>query len=71
VAHAGIVEEILNSDASVYGGNNVGNPGAQETEALPWNGHEHSISLTLPPLAGVVLRLTDSVGKTGVTNSTT
>ncbi len=66
VAQASIVQEILNSDASVYGGNNVGNPATQETEALPWNGHEHSISLTLPPLAAIVLRLTESTVKTPV-----
>ena len=66
VAQAGIVQEILNSDASVYGGNNVGKPSAQETEAVPRKGHDHSISLTLPPLAGIVLRLTESTVKTPV-----
>jgi 1,4-alpha-glucan branching enzyme len=59
IAQPGTVQELLNSDASLYGGSNVGNPGVHQTENIPWMGHQHSISLTLPPLAGLVLSLTD------------
>ena len=53
---AGVYEEVLNSDASVYGGGNVGNLGHVETEAVAQHGHEQSLSLTLPPLATIVLK---------------
>ena len=35
---------------------NVGNAGAVETEAVPWHGRPASLSLTLPPLATIVLQ---------------
>ncbi len=60
LSNPGIYKEILNSDSNHYGGNNVGNHGLKETEELAWMGHDYSISLTLPPLAGIVLTLTDS-----------
>jgi 1,4-alpha-glucan branching enzyme len=48
--------EALNSDAAVYGGSNMGN-GAVEliAEEKPWMGRPWSLTLTLPPLAAVVL----------------
>lgn len=49
----GRYQEILNSDSEFYGGSNVGNA-LIEAEPLPWMGRPYSISLTLPPLAGVV-----------------
>ncbi len=46
----------LNTDASTYGGGNLGNGSAAlEAEALPWMNRAHSLSLTLPPLAGILL----------------
>ncbi|HFD12243.1 MAG TPA: 1,4-alpha-glucan branching protein GlgB [Crenotrichaceae bacterium] len=60
VSTAGTFEEIFNSDSSLFGGSNVGNPGLRQTETLPWMGHDHSISLNLPPLAGIILKLTDA-----------
>lgn len=69
ISRAGTFEEILNSDSSLYGGNNVGNPGTQQTEALPWMGHDHSISLTLPPLAAIVLKFTHTTTNTSVNDS--
>ncbi len=48
--------ERLNTDASVYGGSDVGNSGAVETESVPWHGRPASLSLTLPPLATIVLQ---------------
>ena len=52
----GAWEEVLNTDAEVYGGSNVGNFGAIHAEAEPAHGFDASISLTLPPLATLVLR---------------
>jgi 1,4-alpha-glucan branching enzyme len=57
VPQPGFYEEILNSDADIYGGSNVGNLGGRQAEALPWHVHPYSITLTLPPLAVIVLKL--------------
>jgi 1,4-alpha-glucan branching enzyme len=48
--------EVLNTDAEVYGGSNVGNLGAVTSEPVPWHGLEHSAEVTLPPLAVLWLR---------------
>jgi 1,4-alpha-glucan branching enzyme len=47
----GFYEEILNTDAAIYGGGNVGNYGGMHAEPIPWQGQSHSIMLRLPPLA--------------------
>jgi 1,4-alpha-glucan branching enzyme len=47
----GYYREILNTDAEVYGGSNVGNSGGVEAAAAPSHGFPYSVSLTLPPLA--------------------
>jgi 1,4-alpha-glucan branching enzyme len=49
--------EALNSDAALYGGQNFGNGGAVESEAVPAHGFQQSLCLTLPPLAALVFRL--------------
>ena len=54
---AGRYVEVINSDASAFGGSGVVNAGALETEAIAAHGKEHSLSLTLPPLATIMLRL--------------
>jgi 1,4-alpha-glucan branching enzyme len=54
---AGNYRELLNSDSSYYAGTDVGNNGQLASEAVPYNGHHHSLSLTLPPLACVVLKI--------------
>ena len=56
VPEAGYYEELLNSDARVYGGSNVGNQGGVTSEPIPAHGRAQSLKLTLPPLAGVVLK---------------
>jgi 1,4-alpha-glucan branching enzyme len=56
VPHAGRWIERLNTDSEVYGGSNVGNAGAVESEPTAWHGRPASILLTLPPLATVVLQ---------------
>ena len=52
----GVWEEILNSDAWVYGGGGMGNFGAVETLPNPLHGRPYSLSLTLPPLSVVAFR---------------
>lgn len=49
--------EILNSDSELYAGSNVGN-GALPliAENIGWMNHPYSLSITLPPLAGIILR---------------
>ena len=47
--------EILNTDDTRYGGSGVGN-GSIEAQETPAHGQEHSLSLTLPPLATLILR---------------
>jgi 1,4-alpha-glucan branching enzyme len=53
---AGRWDEVLNSDAELYGGSNVGNLGGVEAVAQPWHGQPASAELTLPPLGVLVLR---------------
>ena len=48
--------EIVNSDASIYGGSNMGNGGVIHAENFFSHGREWSAALTLPPLATIVLR---------------
>ena len=55
VPSAGAWREILNSDAPFYGGSGVGNMGCVQSEGTSSHGREHSLLLTLPPLAMVVL----------------
>lgn len=53
----GYYQEIMNSDSEIYGGSNVGNSGGQQTEAVSWHGRPYSLTLELPPLAGLVFKL--------------
>ncbi len=53
VPRAGFYREILNTDAEVYGGGNIGNLGGVPSQDLPWQGRDHSIQIELPPLATV------------------
>ena len=52
----GVWEEILNSDAAVYGGGGMGNFGAVETSPTPLHGRPHALGLTLPPLSVIAFR---------------
>jgi 1,4-alpha-glucan branching enzyme len=56
VPAGGDYAEILNSDASAYGGGNVGNLGRVRAVPEPRHGQAFSVTLTLPPLAAIVLR---------------
>ena len=55
VPQAGHWAERVNTDAAVYGGSNMGNGGAVQTDQQPWHGMPVSISITLPPLATLIL----------------
>jgi 1,4-alpha-glucan branching enzyme len=50
---AGRWEEVLNSDAPLYGGSGIGNFGGVSASPAPAHGRPHSLSVTLPPLAVV------------------
>ncbi len=56
VPEAGTYEEILNTNAEIYGGTNVGNAGRIESERVSMHNRPHSLKLTLPPLAALILR---------------
>ncbi len=47
--------ELLNSDAQIYGGGGVGNLGSVDTDPAPFHGRNHSVVVTLPPLAVAIL----------------
>lgn len=51
--------EVLNTDAAVYGGSNVGNLGIVKVEPIASHGHARSIAITLPPLSVVYLEPVD------------
>lgn len=57
VPQAGSYREIFNSDAACYGGSNQGNGNGLFTENIAWMNFAQSITLTLPPLAGIILEL--------------
>jgi len=50
-------KEIFNTDASMFGGSNVGNFGEVWTEDIPWQNRQWSMNIKLPPLAAVYFRL--------------
>jgi 1,4-alpha-glucan branching enzyme len=57
VPDAGRYREIFNSDSEFYAGSNMGNSGGVlVADELPWMNRSYSISLTLPPLAAVILQ---------------
>jgi len=58
VPAAGTYGEMLNSDATDYAGSGMGNGGRLlVSEEKPWNDRPNSLLVTLPPLAGIVLKL--------------
>ena len=56
VPNAGYYKEVLNTDAAIYGGSNVGNAGGQNAAPLNYQGRQFTLNLTLPPLAAVFLK---------------
>jgi 1,4-alpha-glucan branching enzyme len=56
VPHPGSYRELLNTDAALYGGGNVGNAGGVMAESVPAHGHPCSLTLTVPPLGALILQ---------------
>jgi 1,4-alpha-glucan branching enzyme len=56
VPRGGAYREVLNSDAEVYGGSNVGNKGRLQAIDEPSHSFSHALTLTLPPLGFLLLK---------------
>ncbi len=56
VPREGHWEELLNSDAEIYGGSGQGNVGGVDAGGGPLHGQPRSLSVTLPPLGMLLLR---------------
>ena len=56
VPQDGVWQEILNTDATYYGGSGVGNGGTVVAESVHSHGHARSVVLTLPPLGVLWLK---------------
>ena len=56
VPKAGRWREVLNSDATLYGGSGVGNRGGVDSVPVAAHGRFQSLNLTLPPLGVVFLK---------------
>ena len=56
VPFAGEYYEVLNSDATRYGGSGLENTNPMPSGPIPWQSCLHSILLTLPPLSTVILK---------------
>ncbi|TNH09356.1 1,4-alpha-glucan branching protein GlgB [Testudinibacter sp. TR-2022] len=56
VNHAGVYQEILNTDSEYYHGSNVGNAEVILTEEIASHNKLQSLSLTIPPLATIYLQ---------------
>jgi 1,4-alpha-glucan branching enzyme len=62
VSEPGFYREVLNTDAAVFGGSNMGNLGGVTACEVPRHHRPCSISITLPPLAVVAFK---REGRTG------
>ena len=56
----GTYHEVFNSDAERFGGSGVENSGDLVTQNIPWQEKGQSLSLTIPPLATIYLRLANA-----------
>src|SRR5206468_5233743 len=56
VPYAGEYYELINSDATFYGGSGLENKQPMPSGPIFWQSCPHSILLTLPPLATVILK---------------
>jgi len=48
-------QEVVNTDADVYGGSGIGNMGTVKAEEDPWHGLDYSALVTIPPLGALWL----------------
>ena len=58
VPRGGYWQEVLNSDAMLYGGGGWGNLGGVEAAPVPLHGRHHSLTLTLPALSALFFKNT-------------
>jgi 1,4-alpha-glucan branching enzyme len=63
VPYRGQWKEIFNSDDQQYSGSGVLNHGLLTTSPVKYHGRDYSVSLTLPPLAMVVLKLEKEINE--------
>jgi 1,4-alpha-glucan branching enzyme len=63
VPHKGWWRELLNSDATVYGGQGYGNKGGVDSVPLPAQGRYQSLVLQLPPLSVLFFKGTAAQGQ--------
>ncbi len=59
VDSGGYWKEVLNSDATPYGGSGQGNIGGVEAAPISCHGRSHCLNLVLPPLAMVLFKSAD------------
>jgi 1,4-alpha-glucan branching enzyme len=52
----GYWKEVLNSAASIYGGEGTGNLGGVASEPIAWDNHGHSLKLTLPGMSTTIFK---------------
>jgi 1,4-alpha-glucan branching enzyme len=57
VPKLGEYQEIFNSDSERYGGKGIANGKAMQANRQEWNNQPYSISITVPPLSTVFLKL--------------
>jgi 1,4-alpha-glucan branching enzyme len=69
--HSGAWQELLNSDAAYYGGSGMGNLGRVQADDTPLGGLPASASITLPPLATLVLVAEPAISPGGVPHART
>jgi 1,4-alpha-glucan branching enzyme len=60
VPRGGYWQEVLNSDAPLYGGGGWGNLGGTDAAPVPLHGRNHSVTLTLPALSALFFKNTGS-----------
>ncbi|MCI0439580.1 MAG: 1,4-alpha-glucan branching protein GlgB [Chloroflexi bacterium] len=65
VPRGGFWREMLNSDATIYGGSGQGNVGGVEAAPVPFHGYLHSLNITLPPLGVLFFKLVVSLPNPG------
>jgi 1,4-alpha-glucan branching enzyme len=56
VPRRGRWREAINTNSSFYGGSGAGNDGGRDTEGIPCDGYEQSLSLTLPPFTTLIFK---------------
>ena len=50
--------ELLNTDATIYGGTGAGNLGGVGAQEIAWDNFHHSLELTLPPMSTLIFKWT-------------